>query len=417
MPPPEWIFHELLQTNSTALLYGPSTVGKTFLILELICALAVQHHGIFRPMQPGRILYISGEGEAGLGIRLKAWEKDRGVLLPPDNPVFVGQAVQIADPKERRLFITAIRKEFGERPPIAIVYDTLARCAVGLDENSAKDMGMLVDGLEQIRVELQSSQILVHHSTKKDPKVERGSGAIFGAVDTTLSMQRDGAYLKLECPKQKNGERTPTRRLRLKKSAESLVLDAGEVAEARDKLEQLHELMVVEGAKPVTMAKALFMKEGYPPLSWDWDGESPVCAITTIGSRVTIEQINPEDADFRNWLAADRRLRQESKTDVADVNPFVYTCIHQEWWRLDEEGQKQWLEARRHAREDRLAGRGDPYPTTSDWELAWWVWGIAEMGVTQADVLRWYDIGRGVLQRAVQTWKKYGLLPVNGSEK
>lgn len=414
LPPPEWILHELLQKNSTALMYGPSGLGKSFVALEMLFALATQNDGIFKPMREGRVLYISGEGTAGLGVRLLAWEGDRNTILPSDNPAFIGQALQLSDPKDRRHFITAVRKEFKERLPILIIFDTLARCAVGLDENSAKDMGLLVDGLEQIRTELGCSVLLVHHSTKASPKTERGSGAIFGAVDTVLSLQQDRRYLKLECVKQKNGEPAQTRRLLLKGHLDSCVLDASKVAEARSQQQKLLEVHTVAAATAVSMSKRTYMREAYPPPQWDWDGEAIVCAHTIIGTKMVVEQVSPTDEEFVVWRRAVRKFRQETKTDTAQVNPFAYTCEEAALLRSSGEDQDRMLEARRRVREGRIEGREAPYPACSDLDLAWWIWGVAEMGVPQVDVMRMFNITRRVVQRNVEAWRKYGLLPFEG---
>ena len=275
MPPPEWIFHELLQKNSTALLYGPSNLGKSFLALEMLFALATQRDDVLKPVSQGRALYICGEGLAGLSVRLAAWEKSRGVKLPENNPVFVGGTVQLADPKSRRQFVTAIRKEFGEDLPVLIIFDTLARCIVGLDENSARDMGMVVDGLEVVRQELRCTMLPVHHSTKQDPKTERGSGAIFGAVDTALCLRRDGSFLELTCPKQKNGHRAPPLRLDLAKQHGSCVLDTNIKKKAEDQTAHLRAVLTEPGAKKAILPKSSYIREMFPPRPWEWDGEAP----------------------------------------------------------------------------------------------------------------------------------------------
>ena len=70
------------------------------------------------------------------------------------------------------------------------------------------------------------------------------------------------------------------------------------------------------------------------------------------------------------------------------------------------------MELRRQQREDRLAGRGDPYPAISELESAWWVWGVAEMGISVSEVASWYEVPKPILQRAVKCWKDNGLLPI-----
>ena len=411
MPPPQWLFKNLLQKNSTALLYGPSNLGKSFLALELMFSLASKDSSIFEPLEDGLVLYVAGEGAAGLNIRMKAWEADRGVEVNGENVGFVETAVQLADPKSRRLFVTAVRKAFPGRKPALIIFDTLARCAVGLDENSAKDMGTLVEGLEAIRREFDCSVLLVHHSTKASPKTERGSSAVFGAVDTVLSLLRDGANMKLECPKQKNGERTPSRRLTFKKCHGSQVFDARKVAEVRSQVERLQEVLTMEGAKEFAMPKRTFMHEGFPPRLGYWSADVRACAVTAIGSKIHIEQITGEDKDFDAWLKAGPKFRQESRDDKATVHPFAFIGESEHYWDADSKGRDELLEKRREYREDVLAGNGITYPATPDAELAWWIWGVAEMGLQQSEVMRYLDITRGVLQRYTKCWREYGLLP------
>lgn len=415
MPPPQWIFHELLQKNSTALLYGPSNLGKSFVALEMLFALATGRDDVFKPMCKGRALYITGEGVAGLSIRLLAWERARLTILPERSVAFVGTAVQIADPKARRQFITAIRKEFGDELPDLIIFDTLARCAVGLDENSAKDMGILVEGLEQIRQDLKCSVLLVHHSTKSDPKTERGSGVVFGAVDTALALVQDGAYLELQCPKQKNGHRAPPHKLYLKKCHGSCVLDANVKKVEEGQLEKLQEILTVPGTKRVSMAKRDFIRDAFPPRPWNWDGKSPVCAVDVIGGRVHLEQVKPSDPHFKAWLAGGQKVRQRSADDQG-AEPFAYLCESPEYMAADEAGREEILEQRRQFREDRFGGRSGPWPAVDDLELAWWLWGAVELGVTQSDISKWYEIPRSTVSKLVQTWKKFGLLPpTNGA--
>lgn len=411
MPPPEWIFKELLQKNSTALLYGPSEIGKSFLALELMFSLAANNSGIFEPLHDGLVLYITGEGAAGLGMRLKAWESDRGILVPSKNVGFITNPVQLADPKSRRLFITAVRKQFQGRTPDLNIFDTLARCAVGLDENSAKDMGLLVDGLEQVRQEFECSNLLVHHSTKASPKTERGSGVVFGAVDTVLSFMRDGARLKLQCLKQKNGERASTRHLHFKKCHSCQVFDTGKVQEVRTRIERLQEVLTLEGAKELHMPKHAFMREGFPPREGYWSAEVQACAVTPIGSKVHVDPVNGEDKEFKAWLAAGPKLRQDTRDDKAAVHPFAFIGESEKYWDADSKGREELLELRRQHREDSLAGNANTYPAVPDIELAWWIWGVAEMGLQQSEVMHTLDITRGVLQRYVKCWREYGLLP------
>lgn len=402
MPKPEWIFHELLQVDSLALLYGPSGLGKSFVALEMAFAVATGDSSIFEVSKTGPVVYIVGEGLAGIGSRIEAWELNRNTHLPDTNPAFLGDALQIAEGKDIKSFAKAIKVELEEEP-LLIIFDTLARCAVGLDENSAKDMGTLIAGLDQLRKDFGSTLLVVHHSTKSSAKTERGSGAIYGAADTVLSLTPDGKYLSLQCPKQKNWERAPTRRIDLKPVGESCVLNLETVSKEKDRQDSLNDILL-EKTDPVTLPKAVFAREYFPPEPFDARGR--VCSVTVMGSKVKLEQVDKDDSYLKAWIQATRNLRQKHKNERAEANLFEYITLPFDM------SKDKLIESRRQIREDRFAGRLPPYPAIDDLELAYWCWAVDNCGITQAEVLRWYDMPRGTLRHALTAWKKYGLLPV-----
>jgi hypothetical protein len=88
-------------------------------------------------------------------------------------------------------------------PPILLIVDTLARCMLGGDENSARDMGIAIGALDAIRAALGCAMIVVHH-TGKSAETERGSSALRAAADTMFSLKRDGELLTVVIDKQKN---------------------------------------------------------------------------------------------------------------------------------------------------------------------------------------------------------------------
>jgi hypothetical protein len=94
----------------------------------------------------------------------------------------------------------------GDVKPVLVVVDTLARCMLGVDENSARDVGLVVDGLDLIRRSADGATVLaVHHSGKDGSQGARGSSALRGAVDTELELTASGARLVLKVSKQKDG--------------------------------------------------------------------------------------------------------------------------------------------------------------------------------------------------------------------
>ena len=97
--------------------------------------------------------------------------------------------------------------------------DTLARVSVGKDENSAKDMGEIVAGIELLRRQSEAG-ILMIHPTRKDGMSERGSSALRGAADVTIECKMSGTFANvvvLKCSKMKDDEPFPDMEIGLAK--------------------------------------------------------------------------------------------------------------------------------------------------------------------------------------------------------
>ncbi|MFL6137596.1 MAG: AAA family ATPase [Frankiaceae bacterium] len=154
-----------------------------------------------RPIpRPGRVLYVAGEGAHGLHQRIQAWEyawgHDVGGLTVLPQPVQLQQPAQVE----------ALAQLCAEDRYRLVVLDTLARCLVGADENSARDIGIAVDAADRIRRAAGATVLLVHH-TGKDGTNVRGSSALEGAMDTIYTISGDPNRLTLERTKRKDGPR------------------------------------------------------------------------------------------------------------------------------------------------------------------------------------------------------------------
>jgi len=199
IPVPTMLVHDLLQTDSLAWLQGKPGSCKTFLALDLAGAVGTGltwHEG--RKVRQGSVLYVIAEGAGGLRARVRAWESSAG---RPMGPVaFLPMAVHLLDRVDLGAFCLLV----SEMTPSLIVIDTQARATVGAEENSAKDMGLLVEALEQIRAASGATVLVVHHEGRSGDHL-RGSTALEGAATTVMKVDRDGPELTLSCLKQKDG--------------------------------------------------------------------------------------------------------------------------------------------------------------------------------------------------------------------
>ena len=84
------------------------------------------------------MLYIVAEGLGGIGARVDAWQGQRGVPTCGEA-VWLPMAISLIDAYMVDGLVDVVD---GEIRPRLVVVDTFARCMVGGDENSAKDVGI-----------------------------------------------------------------------------------------------------------------------------------------------------------------------------------------------------------------------------------------------------------------------------------
>ena len=194
LPPQRWLIDRKLP-EGVSRLYGPSNIGKTFVALDMGLALALAGH---------LVVYIAGEGKAGIPKRVRAWLAERGQEdAALDNFVVHDGPVDMLSPHAVQEFVSRLRG----RKPVLIIVDTLARCFAGGDENSAKDVGLFVRHCDLLRESWPGASVLVlHHSGKNERRGGRGSSAGLGAVDCDMVMEKAGRLVMLRCAKMRDGD-------------------------------------------------------------------------------------------------------------------------------------------------------------------------------------------------------------------
>lgn len=203
-PPVAWLVKGEIPKHGQTLLYGPTGGGKSFVTLDYA----------FEVAKTAPVVYVAAEGAAGYAARVLAWQKhhngqDLGQLY------FVDRAVNLLDPNEVDAFLVAI-SDLGAR---LVIFDTLARCMIGGDENTARDMGLAIENADRVKRALGQdgaggAVILVHHATKTG-NTERGSGALKAACDQVIRLDNDDGLLTLSCEKSKDATAFDPRNLRL----------------------------------------------------------------------------------------------------------------------------------------------------------------------------------------------------------
>lgn len=233
IPDLEPMIDGVLDKGTVAMLAAQPGAGKSFLALDWACRYATglrwQGRDVNRMMEystgnqgPGKVLYIAAEGARGIKTRLAAWEHAWDAHVPEHQLRMLDQPVHLGNFNEVSMLIA----EMEEQGPFGLVIiDTLARCATGLEENNANEMGRVIQAAYMIRNAMgnDGTVLLIHHLGKSG--VVRGSSALLGGVDLMLTLTNEQGHLTLEDEKRKDGKPLEPMNLRLTESSGSMIIE------------------------------------------------------------------------------------------------------------------------------------------------------------------------------------------------
>jgi 5S rRNA maturation endonuclease (ribonuclease M5) len=210
LKPPCWRIQDITEDGTLGQHYGDSGTFKTFVALDRYLHIATgrDYHG--HSVEQGTCFYICGEGQQGIGRRIKAWCDYYGVN-PKDVPLFVAKTVtDLMDPEALDNVKKAIEKmasKYGD--PVAVFYDTLARNFGAGDENRTQDMSTAINNLTTTFGNSMIQEVAQHKGHMNKDRA-RGSIALHAAVDHEYEydLQRDGKIL-VKCRKMKDAPLAP----------------------------------------------------------------------------------------------------------------------------------------------------------------------------------------------------------------
>lgn len=203
IPTLEPLIDDVLFRDSVARMWGESGAFKSFMAVDFAASVGtgMDWHG--KSVHQGLVIYLVAEGGAGIRKRVRAWEQHHGRKMT--GVKFLPRPVQVRSP-EWAVLIEVCRR----LNPVLVVVDTQARVTVGVEENSATEMGVVLHLVDQLRTAGQACVLLVHHSGLSGER-GRGSTAIKGGMQTELGVSRSGKTLAnirvtLKTTKQKDDE-------------------------------------------------------------------------------------------------------------------------------------------------------------------------------------------------------------------
>jgi len=214
MPAPEFLYEDMIQERGLHLLAGAYGSFKTFLALNI--AIGVASRG-------RRVVYFLNEGQDVVKPR---WDARVRYLGIPDPEVafdietrhLLEDAVEI---------VRRIKEQYGGAD--LLIFDTLRRSTVGLDEDRSGDFARIVGACDYIRRETGAAIILVDH-TGHDKSRVRGTSAKYDSVDVALLVEREEGtpYALLKCQKMKGASEWSPRPYHLVTDDGPVLLPTGE---------------------------------------------------------------------------------------------------------------------------------------------------------------------------------------------
>ena len=211
--PVEWLVEDMLTTGDKSVIGGASGSGKTFYAMGLAAAVARGVDFMGHKTLQGLVLYQAGESGRGVLGRARALRKHAGIHKDAELPMeFMTKRVDLFTPNaDVQNFIDEAKSwadYYMDSPLRLIVIDTLAKASIGAEENSSKEMGIVLDNADKIVAATGAAVLLVHHMNQ-DGKKLRGSTAIYANVEQVIGISLDDEVSKVRTAKMvkmKDGE-------------------------------------------------------------------------------------------------------------------------------------------------------------------------------------------------------------------
>ena len=180
----------IIAATGTGVLYGHSTVGKSFVAVDLCVAVSRGDAWCSQRTKPGVVAYLALEGAQGIEKRfdalMRARELDHLDVMISDGPLDLRDEGSVAKT------IASLKALGEERGPVRLlVIDTLACAAPGADMNGPADSSLIVEAKKRIARDAGCFVLTVAHPSKNEAGGIAGNLRFFNDVDTVIKITSD----------------------------------------------------------------------------------------------------------------------------------------------------------------------------------------------------------------------------------
>jgi hypothetical protein len=195
-PEPTWLIEDVLPEKSLGLLWGVYGALKSFIALDKALHLATGRPWHGKAVERTRVMYVAGEGQAGLTKRVTGWLKARG-LTEEDIEGWFFMEGTLTSLVEQADELIEVCQELGIG---MLVVDTVAQTFGAGDENSQRDANAYLGAGKKVARGADATLLWVHHAGKDSERGPRGSSVIPAGVDVAMKVSKKGALgAKLSC--------------------------------------------------------------------------------------------------------------------------------------------------------------------------------------------------------------------------
>lgn len=255
----EWLVKHFLPATGVGIIAGPSTVGKSFVVLYFSLRVALGKTVLQHRTRKSGVLYVASEGQNGMRKRVAAL-RQKFDINPGTAFELICQPPNLLD-EEDMGDLAAVACEVGEDmqasagvPLGLIVIDTTAASMPGGNENAGEDMSRALANARMLSEKTGALVLLVGHTGKNEQLGVRGWSGQIGNSDVIIYLTVDELDPKLRRGrvfKLKDGEGGEQFAYRLKPISMGYDADGDEITSAYPSFEE--PMAGSDGAKPTKL--------------------------------------------------------------------------------------------------------------------------------------------------------------------
>ena len=200
-----YLIKNWLRRGQTSMIYGPSNVGKSFFVIDLVYSITTGEEWNGYRVKQGKVLYIATEGHSGLGQRLEALKRSRS--FPPNYPddqwLVLAEKIDLYESTNAKQILELLADQSFD----FIVIDTLAMALGSGSENDNTTINAFLRNLSELRGLSDAHIMLIHHTGKDRERGARGHSSLQAAVDTEIYLKSEDGLVCVSTTKQRDYQR------------------------------------------------------------------------------------------------------------------------------------------------------------------------------------------------------------------